>query len=46
MPNLAEVALELDAAHRKAKVAFSRKDQWHVMQRLGEGRLIYADKLA
>lgn len=26
--------------------AFSRKDQWHVMQRLGEGRLIYADKLA
>ena len=26
--------------------AFSRKDQWHVMQRLGEGRLIYADKIA
>jgi hypothetical protein len=26
--------------------AFSRKDQWHVMQRLAEGRLIYADKLA
>jgi len=26
--------------------AFSRKDQWHVMQRLGEGRMIYADKLA
>ena len=26
--------------------AFSRKDQWHAMQRLGEGRLIYADKLA
>lgn len=26
--------------------AFSRKDQWHVMQRLGEGRLIYADKVA
>ncbi|HXG80848.1 MAG TPA: murein L,D-transpeptidase catalytic domain family protein [Sphingomicrobium sp.] len=26
--------------------AFSRKDQWAVMQRLGEGRLIYADKLA
>lgn len=26
--------------------AFSRKDQWHVMQRLGEGRLIFADKLA
>lgn len=26
--------------------AFSRKDQWHIMQRLGEGRLIYADKLA
>jgi hypothetical protein len=26
--------------------AFSRKDQWSVMQRLGGGRLIYADKLA
>ena len=26
--------------------AFSRKDQWNVMQRLGDGRLIYADKLA
>ncbi|QDP19687.1 murein L,D-transpeptidase catalytic domain-containing protein [Sphingomonas xanthus] len=26
--------------------AFSRKDQWNVMQRLGGGRLIYADKLA
>ena len=26
--------------------AFSRKDQWHVMQRLGEGRLIFAEKLA
>ena len=26
--------------------AFSRKDQWHVMQRLGEGRLIFADKIA
>ena len=26
--------------------AFSRKDQWHVMQRLGDGRLIYADKVA
>ena len=26
--------------------AFSRKDQWHVMQRLGDGRLIFADKLA
>lgn len=26
--------------------AFSRKDQWHVMQRLGDGRLIYADKIA
>ena len=26
--------------------AFSREDQWKVMQRLGEGRLIYADKLA
>ena len=26
--------------------AFSRKDQWHVMQRLGGGRLIYAHKLA
>ena len=26
--------------------AFSRKDQWHVMQRLGEGRMIYADKIA
>lgn len=26
--------------------AFSRKDQWHVMQRLGDGRMIYADKLA
>ncbi|HVF36436.1 MAG TPA: murein L,D-transpeptidase catalytic domain family protein [Sphingomicrobium sp.] len=25
--------------------AFSRKDQWNVMQRLGDGRLIYADKL-
>ena len=25
--------------------AFSRKDQWHVMQRLGDGRLIYADKI-
>lgn len=26
--------------------AFSRKDQWAVMHRLGEGRLIYADKFA
>ncbi len=26
--------------------AFSRSDQWKVMSRLGEGRLIYADKLA
>lgn len=26
--------------------AFSRKDHWTVMQRLGEGRLIYADKIA
>jgi hypothetical protein len=26
--------------------AFSRKDQWSVMHRLGEGRLIYADKIA
>ncbi|MBB3764991.1 murein L,D-transpeptidase catalytic domain family protein [Sphingomicrobium lutaoense] len=26
--------------------AFSRRDHWHVMSRLGEGRLIYADKLA
>ena len=25
--------------------AFSRDDQWHVMQRLGGGRMIYADKL-
>lgn len=25
--------------------AFSRKDQWSVMHRLGEGRLIYADKM-
>ena len=26
--------------------AFSRKDQWNVMQRLGGGRMIYADKIA
>ena len=26
--------------------AFSRADQWSVMQRLGDGRMIYADKLA
>lgn len=26
--------------------AFSRRSQWDVMQRLGDGRLIYADKLA
>lgn len=26
--------------------AFSRKDQWDVMHRLGDGRMIYADKLA
>ena len=26
--------------------AFSRKDQWNVMQRLGDGRMIYADKIA
>lgn len=26
--------------------AFSRKDQWTVMHRLGEGRMIYADKFA
>ncbi len=26
--------------------AFSRKSQWDVMQRLGDGRMIYADKLA
>ena len=25
--------------------AFSRADQWKVMARLGEGRLIYADKI-
>ena len=25
--------------------AFSRKDQWNVMQRLGDGRLIFADKI-
>ena len=25
--------------------AFSRKDQWNVMQRLGDGRMIFADKL-
>jgi hypothetical protein len=26
--------------------AFSRKSQWDVMHRLGEGRLIYAEKIA
>ncbi len=26
--------------------AFSRKSQWEVMHRLGEGRLIYAEKVA
>ena len=26
--------------------AFSRKDQWNVMQRLGDGRMIFADKIA
>ena len=26
--------------------AFSRASQWHVMHRLGDGRMIYADKLA
>ena len=26
--------------------AFSRADQWSVMQRLGDGRMIYADKVA
>lgn len=26
--------------------AFSRADQWNIMQRLGDGRLIYADKVA
>ena len=26
--------------------AFSRRDQWAVMHRLGDGRMIYADKLA
>jgi hypothetical protein len=26
--------------------AFSRKDQWPVMQKLAGGRMIYADKLA
>jgi len=26
--------------------AFSRRDQWDVMHRLGDGRMIYADKLA
>lgn len=25
--------------------AFSRADHWHVMQRLGDGRMIYADKV-
>jgi hypothetical protein len=25
--------------------AFSRRDQWNVMQRLGDGRMIFADKL-
>ena len=26
--------------------AFSRKDQWNVMNRLGDGRMIFADKIA
>ena len=26
--------------------AFSRRDQWNVMQRLGDGRMIFADKIA
>ena len=42
---------EMIAAHGKLGrsqgcFAFSRDDQWKVMQRLGGGRMIYADKLA
>ena len=42
---------EMVAAHGKLGrpqgcFAFSRNDQWAVMQRLGGGRMIYADKLA
>jgi hypothetical protein len=43
-PELVDIHGELGRSQRR--FAFSRKDQWNVMQRLGDGRLIYADKLA
>lgn len=40
------VALHGKLGRSQGCFAFSRRDQWDVMQRLGDGRLIYADKLA
>ena len=40
------VALHGKLGRSQGCFAFSREDQWKVMQRLGEGRMIYADKLA
>ena len=40
------VALHGKLGRSQGCFAFSRKSQWDVMQRLGGGRMIYADKLA
>jgi len=40
------IALHGKLGRSQGCFAFSRKSQWDVMQRLGGGRLIYADKLA
>ena len=40
------IALHGKLGRSQGCFAFSRKSQWDVMQRLGEGRLIYAEKVA
>jgi hypothetical protein len=40
------IALHGKLGRSQGCFAFSREDHWKVMQRLGEGRMIYADKLA
>jgi hypothetical protein len=40
------IALHGKLGRSQGCFAFSREDQWKVMHRLGEGRMIFADKLA
>jgi hypothetical protein len=40
------IALHGKLGRSQGCFAFSREDHWKVMQRLGQGRMIYADKLA